>query len=406
MNMSVERAVLPPSNNDWPPDTPEYTFTLRALYELGKQMRGEEWPQDVGAISTHILLPELAEALRKRCASGEMNAALQSATGDMYPLKRAVADRLEFSDALACGAAPLNIDWIDAEDYRNLVGQSGTVCWIFLESRTLAPAPEAFDGMDIHQDPLAMPFWSLGIAISWILNPTSEGIRTVCMRGVEQLQLTPGFEAARVELVSALSRGMLKAVALHNGEVTEIPATEWMHLKWHTDEKGGDGHRFYLWRASVEIGGTYYRDIRLHRQDVVHRWTLDVAPITGGVASSTQLGVETVLITSSETGCSDESESAEATSATLPGTLTAMKLSLRLAREFMRTNGLPDLNRTEVEEELLRHLHRGGQTLRREVSQQVPAGRRRTSSMLRNRINDLEDCRRFIEQRHYEISQR
>lgn len=78
-----------------------------------------------------------------------------------------------------------------------------------------------------------------------------------------------------------------------------------------------------------------------------------------------------------------------------PGTVTAMKKTIKAAEAFLKTRDHSALTKDEAEK-LLEDLHSGTRSTRRKAVGEVPTGKRRTRGTLTNRDNELADCRRFL----------
>lgn len=81
----------------------------------------------------------------------------------------------------------------------------------------------------------------------------------------------------------------------------------------------------------------------------------------------------------------------------LPGTVPAMERTVATAQAFLKRNDFPLLTKDEAEK-ILRDLHMGSRENRRAAITKcrIEAAKRRTQLDLRNRSNQLDDCRRFL----------
>jgi hypothetical protein len=159
--------------------------------------------------------------------------------------------------------------------------------WVHAQTQPAPPSiPTGFDGilLDSH-DPMTMPFWSLGMAIIWIMCRSPEDAAVYWRAPLEAavFEFAVGeptrrditFETARDDLLSKLASDDLRATVIdENGESKELRACEWPHLKLQMDTDK-DGSHFYLWRPGG-LGGTSYHNIRLMRDDVLKIWPKQV----------------------------------------------------------------------------------------------------------------------------------
>jgi hypothetical protein len=280
MNSENATKALPSREEDWPHDTAEYTFALRALHVVGNQMRGDQWPADPKDMFENDSLPRIAEALRKRCASGQAWAMVQLPTGGMFKIKRETADLQDFSEALLQGKIAVNSDWIESEDFRPLARFEGTEQWLFIETRAIERHPNAFDGVEINRDPLTMPFWSFGMAAVWIMCASPDAARHYWNGPIEAAMVEPDpdhptvarvmtFEMAQANLMSRLAADEITATAISPaiGKSQAIEPSEWRSLTpRYRDERGG--LELYFDTGN----GGQYAVIRLLRDDVLQLW--------------------------------------------------------------------------------------------------------------------------------------
>ena len=201
----------------------------------------------------------------------------------MFKLIRQAADLREFGDALLRGKISVNLDWIEAEDFRPLSPLEGTDQWLFIESRALEPFQNRFDGVEVDRDPLDMPFWSFGMATVWIMCKSQNAARHYWSGPMEAALIEPNpddpavkrvvtFRAAQNALMSSMASGKISATAFSvtTNDIHKIEPHEWPHLRSQL-RGSSNGVEFSFRRDGIE-----YRNIRMKRDDVIRLWPCEV----------------------------------------------------------------------------------------------------------------------------------
>lgn len=268
----------------WPRDTPQYTFVFRALHSLGRQMFGEEWPQDEVHIFDNANLNAVVENLQQMCESGQCWATIQlPITGQMFHLTRDAMTTNAFRDAIVAGKIEVAAEAILAEDFRPLNRLIGTRQWLFIEDAAPRIQPTRFDGILIDEDPMQMPLWSIGMAMVWIAYRSPGKMREICSTPLEVLLLSYGdgtpaeVIAARHALLGALATGAIAATGRPaSGRRREIDNLEWADLQLFFDDREA-GLEYRAFGQERDGSGrprdASYCDLRIERNQVTnHVW--------------------------------------------------------------------------------------------------------------------------------------
>ncbi|SFJ61429.1 hypothetical protein [Aerobium aerolatum] len=251
-----------------------------------------------------------------------------------------------------------------------------------------------FDSIVMDQDPMGMSQWSLGIAMLWITYRSAERMR-MRVGNLDMLLVSDGagtpreVTAARRDLLNAMQDGRVVATAtpisgINDGRVfrerhRETSATEWKPLDsqriWTLQDR--DGMRHLVWLG----GDQYFDDVRVNRASVMNEW-----PAIGQADAA-----------KNELDPQDHLPSEPPFPILLPGSVPAMRRTVKAAQRFMRDHGFQTLTKAEAEEQILKVLHAGTQVLRREVVSEISSdGKRRPQASLANRDKELADCREFL----------
>ncbi|GEC15271.1 hypothetical protein [Nitrobacter winogradskyi] len=124
------------------------------------------------------------------------------------------------------------------------------------------------------EDAMLVPWWSIGMACVWIVNPTPLAAGPLWKCNLEDVWLDDNLKAnveiqrARALLIHELVTGGVQATGLSGGQRVPIQPPEWEDIKLTYEDRGDDG----LVHRAHNTAGVVYTRILVSRPDVQRRW--------------------------------------------------------------------------------------------------------------------------------------